>query len=155
MSTMEFEEMRKIWDTQKHEPLFVINENALHNRILSKKAGVAGITNISELLLIFVNAGAGVFLLSIAYDKPGSNLFLYPMALWMVLTTLYVAISRIRRMRQERQFDRSMLGDLDHAISITTYQVNLSKLMRWNSLPIGIFLLLGTWENGKAVWAVA
>jgi hypothetical protein len=154
MKTMEFEEMKKIWDTQNNQALFVINERALHNRILTKKHKTAHITNVNELLLILVNAGAAIFILSLALAKPGGNLFLYLMASWMLVTTLYLVISRIRRRRQENRYDRTMLGDLDQAISTANYQVRLSQLMRWNSLPIGIFLLFGIWENGQKVWVL-
>ena len=34
---MEFEELKKIWDTQNNQPMYAINEEALHNRILTKK----------------------------------------------------------------------------------------------------------------------
>jgi len=45
-----------------------------------------------------------------------------------------------------------MSGDLDHAISIATYQVRISQIMRWNVLPIGALTLLGLWEGGKPLW---
>ena len=60
---MEFEEMKKIWDSQNNEPLYAINEKALHNHIMSKKKTGYHITNTSELLLIIVNACAGLFIL--------------------------------------------------------------------------------------------
>jgi len=151
---MEFEEMKKIWDTQNNEALFVINERALHNRILSKKATAGHVANISELLLILVNAGAGILMLVLATTKPGGNLFLYLMAMWMLVTMLFVLMNRIRRKKEENKFDRTMIGDLNHAIATATYQVRLSQLMRWNILPIGIFLLLSIWENSKAGWIV-
>src|SRR4051812_1101237 len=36
MRTMEFDEMKKIWDAQNNQPLYVIDEKGLHNRIQSK-----------------------------------------------------------------------------------------------------------------------
>src|SRR4051812_47574418 len=44
MITMEFDEMKKIWDSQNNEPLYAINEKALYNRILSKKKQAHHIT---------------------------------------------------------------------------------------------------------------
>jgi len=151
---MEFDEMKKIWDTQNKEALFVINERALHNRILSKKTNASHFANFSELLLILVNAGAAILILILTTAKPGGNLFLYLMASWMLVTMLYVLMSRIRRQKAENRFDRTMLGDLNHAITTATYQVRLSQLMRWNILPIAIFVLLSIWENWKAGWIV-
>ena len=34
---MEFDELKQVWDSQNNELLYAINEQALHNRILSKK----------------------------------------------------------------------------------------------------------------------
>ncbi|GAB4006316.1 hypothetical protein EXU85_02450 [Spirosoma sp. KCTC 42546] len=149
---MEFDELQKIWDSQTREPLWVINENALHKRILAKKNQAHHITTISELLLLFVNSIAGGLILGINFFKHSESLFLYIMAAWMFLTALYVLMSRFRRLKGENEFDRSMLGELNHAVSMATYQVHLSQLMRWNTLPIGILSLLSIWEGGKSVW---
>jgi len=54
---MEFKEMKKIWDTQNDEALYVINEDALHRRIKAKKMGTKRrpvSQNLYLLPLIFV-----------------------------------------------------------------------------------------------------
>lgn len=134
---------------QNNETLYAINEQALHHRIFSKKRSAGHIANISELLLIFVNMGTGLFVLVTALYKPSVNIFIYMVTAWMIITMLYVLVSRIRRRKNENRFDRSMLGDLHHAISNATYQVRLSGIMLWNSFPIVILLLLSFWESGK------
>jgi len=151
---MEFDEMKKIWDSQNNEPLYAINEKALHNRILSKKKTGYHITNTSELLLIIVNAGAGLLVLGINISKPDGNIFLYLGAAWMLLSALFMLVSRIRRIQSSQQFDRSMLGDLSQAISLATYQVRLSQVGRWNILPIGVLSLLALWDSGKSAWSI-
>jgi hypothetical protein len=45
-----------------------------------------------------------------------------------------------------------MSGDLDHAISVATYQVRISQIMLWNIVPIGALTTLGLWEAGKPIW---
>jgi hypothetical protein len=154
MNTMEFEELQKIWDSQNGKPLFAVNEKALHNRILAKKKQAHQITQISELLLIVVNLMAGTFVVAINFYGTEANIFMYLMAFWMWGTALYVGISRIRRKKGDHRFDRSMMGDLSHAISAATYQVRLSQLMRWNILPIAALILFGVWFSGKPFWAV-
>ena len=151
---MEFDEMKKIWDSQNNEPLYAINVKALHNRILSKKKTGYHITNISELLLIIINAVAGLFILGLNLSEPGVNIYMYLLAAWMLLSALYMLVSRIRRIKSSQRFDRSMLGDLSHAISLATYQVRLSQVGRWNILPIGVLSLLGLWDSGKPGWSI-
>lgn len=151
---MEFNEMKKIWDSQNNEPLYAINEKALHNRILSKKKTGYHITNTSELLLIMVNAGAGLFVLGLNLSEQGVNIYMYLLGAWMLLSALYTLVNRIRRIKSSQRFDRSMLGDLSNAISIATYQVRLSQVGRWNIVPIGVLSLLGLWASGKPAWSI-
>jgi hypothetical protein len=153
---MEFEELKKIWNMQTNETLYAINEQALHNRILSKKRSAGHIVNVSELLSIFANMASGLFALGMIIFKPHVYIFMYVLAAWTLLATIYLVVVRIRRRDNENRFDRSMLGDLHHAISNATYQVQLARIMLWNTLPIGILLLFGFWETGKlSVWVIA
>lgn len=154
MMAMEFEELQQIWDSQNKKPLYAIDEKALHNRILTKKKQSGHITNFSEILLILVNLGAAIFVFRINLFSPSGNVFMYLMASWMFGTSLYLSVSRIRRIKGDSRFDRTMLGDINHAISMAAYQVRLSQLMRWNILPIGAFSLLGVWEGEKPIWVV-
>lgn len=147
---MEFEELQKIWNAQDNKPLYAINEKTMYNYILSKKKQAYHITNISELLLIFVNIGSGCFVL--AMNLFNQSIFIYLLSAWMFGTALFTVISRIRRIKSSNRFDRSMHGDLDYAVSIATYQVRISQVMRWNILPIGALCFLGLWEGGKPVW---
>jgi hypothetical protein len=155
MITMEFEEMKKIWDAQNKETVYAINEVALHNRILTKKKQSNSIANISELLLITVNLAAGGFVMVISLLEKGSHLvYMFILSLWMFGSALYSIISRVRRIRGEYQFDRTMLGDLRLAIYTATYQVRLSQIMRWNILPVGGLTVLGVWSGGKPLWII-
>ena len=126
----------------------------MHNRILSKKKQSYHITNTSELLLIIVNMAAGLFVFTLNLSGKDVNIFMYLLAAWMLGISWYLLFSRIRRLKRDNQFDRSMHGDLNYAISLATYQVRLSLLGRWSILPIGIFTLLGLWQSGKSVWIV-
>jgi hypothetical protein len=152
MITMEFDEMKKIWDSQNNELFYGINEKALYNRILSKKKQTYHITNISEWLSIIVNLGMGFLVLGLNFFKQSTNIFMYCLGAWMIAAGLVCLVSRIRRVRTDSLFDRSMRGDLSYAIATATYQVRLSKLLRWNALPIGMLTALAVWESGKSVW---
>jgi len=152
---MEFDEMKKIWDSQSNQTLYSIDENALHNRILSKKKRAQHITNISEFLGIIVYIGSSCFVAAVNFSGQHGNIFIYLLAGWMFITGGCLLVSRTLRRKGDSRFDRSMAGDLSHAISVATYQVRLSRFMRWNVLPIGIFVLLGIWHSGKSIWIAA
>ena len=121
---------------------------------MSKKKTGYHITNTCELLLIIVNASAGLFILGLNLSEPGVNIYMYSMAAWMLLSALYMLVSRIRRINSSKRFDRSMLGDLSHAISLGAYQVRISRIRRWNILPTGVLCLLWLWESGKPTWSI-
>lgn len=146
---MEFDEMQKIWDEQNNRPLYVIDENALHNRVQSKMSTALHIANVTELSLISVYLVAGGILLALNPVKRGANIFMYLETAWLCATVLYVVVSRIKRVRASREFDRSIHGDLDHAISLSRYHIHLSQIMNWNLLPMGAIMIFSGWEAGK------
>jgi hypothetical protein len=146
---MEFDEMKKIWDAQNNQPLYVIDEKALYNRIQSKMNSLLHFTSISEWLLIIINLGAGAILLGHNPFTTGSNIFLGLEAVWMFAIVVYLVVSRIRRIKASRQFDRSIHGDLNHAISLASYQMRISQIIRWNFLPMGAIMIFSGWESGK------
>jgi hypothetical protein len=149
---MEFDELQKIWDTQNRQPLYVINEQALHNRIVAKKHQVIHIAVVTEWILIIANTASGAFVLQQNFTGRRGLVFAYLLAFWLLGTALYGLVNRIRRMREQKKFNRSLSGDLQHALSTASYQVRISHIMRWNTLPIGLLVLFGVWEGGKSIW---
>ncbi|OAQ40522.1 hypothetical protein A5893_06125 [Pedobacter psychrophilus] len=152
---MEFDEMRKIWDTQNNESIYVINEQGLYNRILNKKKQAFHITNVSEMMSILVNLASGSFIIAYNIQKSGDNLFLYLLGVWMLLCSLYITIYRVRRLKGNKKFDRTLRGDLAFSISVTAYQVRLSQFMRWNIFPLSLLMLLSMWDGAKSLWLVS
>jgi hypothetical protein len=149
---MEFDELQKIWDTQNKRPLYVINEQALHNRIVTKKHQVVHMAVVTEWILIIANTASGAFVLQQNYTGRRGLVFAYLLAAWLLVTVLYVLVNRIRRMREQKQFNRSLSGDLEHALTTAAYQVRISRIMRWNVVPIGLLALLCVWEGGQSIW---
>ena len=149
---MEFEEMKKVWDAQNNEPIYGINEKALHNRILKKKNQAQHTTNLSELFSIIAYTFSGCFIIALNLMNKSNNVFMYILSAWILCMALYSLVSRMRRVNRGQQFDRSMRGDLEYAISMATYQVRFSRLARWSILPMGLFILLAVWDSGKSTW---
>jgi len=149
MITREFDDLKKIWDVQNNEPLYAIDEKALYGRIQSKMNTTLRLTNITDWVLILINLGVVITLLVLNPVKPGVNLFIYVEAAWILATVVYFVISHIRRMKAGRRFDRSVHGDLDHAIFLASYQMRIAQIIRWNLLPLGALMIYGGWEAGK------
>jgi hypothetical protein len=148
----EFEDLKKTWDAQNDEPIYAINEQALFKRITAKKDQTLTIANTSEWLLIFVNMVAGGFILGSNFPNDTATTWMHVMAVWMLGVASYLIAMRIRRVQESKKFDRTVQGDLAHAISVAGYQVRLSQLMQWNIVPIGILIAFGLWTGGKSIW---
>ena len=149
---MEFDEIKKIWDSQNNRYMYAMNEQALYNRVLAKKKKATRTTDISELILIVANLGAGVTIILLNMTDKTPSISLYGMAAWMLFSGLYTLTNRLKRLSTVGQYDRSVLGDLQHALSVATYQVRLSQINRWNVLPIAILCVAAMWESGKPFW---
>lgn len=148
---MNFEDMKKIWDEHANEHVYVVDQKLLHQHILARKAGTEKLVNKIEWLLIGVNAVTGSFLLILNFAKAGGqNLFGSLLIGLMFLISAYVFIQRRRRLRNENHFDRTMLGDLEHAISNAAYQVNLSYAMLLTIVPIFLLTFLGALSQHKS-----
>lgn len=152
---MEFDEIKKIWDAQNNQPLYVIDEKALHNRIQSKMKGALLRANLNEWGLIIINLFAAGVLVTLNSFGHAANIFMYIEAAWLFATVVYVVAHRSRRLSSSRRFDRSIHGDLDHAISIAAYHVRLVRMMNWNLLPLGAIMIFSGWEAGKLLKAAA
>ncbi len=152
---MNFDELQKVWDTQNKQTLYAINETAMYNHIMQKQRQSRHITHVSELLTILVNTSVGLFITLINATSNRSSIALYALGAWLIACAIFILTGRMRRLDASHRFDRTMNGELAHALAVATYQVRLSRLMRWNILPITILLLLGLWENGKPAWIAA
>lgn len=125
---MEFEEIRKVWDEQKGETMYVINESALHKSVTRKKNAVSRKMNRLEIMITVINSMAGIYLIILMRNK---------MNIWgcinvgiMAATIAYIQYFRRKRKKAENTFDRSMVGELDHALS------NANSMIRFNYLMI-------------------
>lgn len=151
---MEFEDLKKMWHSQDKAYIYSIDEQALHNRIKTKQKQASHIAHVSEWLSIgaFVVAGGGILAKNIVGS--GGSIYMSLLGVWLLIAAVYLFIGRTRRIRGQSQFERSMRGDLEYAISLATYQVRLSGMLRWNLPVVGIFVLLSFWESGQSLWAI-
>jgi len=151
---MEFDEMKKIWDTQKEEYVFTHNQSALHNHVVVKQKQGLHITNISEWLMIAVNVLVPVYLL--ASMLPGEiNISFTILSGWMLVTAAFISNGRYKRISGNSRFDRTLRGDLQFAIDVAQYQVKLAALGRWSIVPIGLLSLTALIEADKPLWIAA
>lgn len=152
MMTMKFEEMKKIWDGQKKEHVFQIDQSALHHLVMRKRTQGLNITNISEWLLIAVNIIAPATIVFMTLSNETINVSMITLSCWMLLSASYVGYRRHQRMNGYARFARTLRDDLQFALDTARYQVRLSVFGRWNVVPLGILSVAGLFEADKPVW---
>ena len=116
-----------------------INERALQLSITKKKDGIRKKINLIELSLIAINSVVStVLLVDAILDKEG--FWDYAGAVIMALTVFFLLFFRSRRKKRENTFDRSMLGELDHAIANSHSILQIATMMIYYYLiPVGLF----------------
>lgn len=150
---MEFEKLQKIWDSQNNKPMYVIREEALHQKILAKGQKTGRTANITEWILIFSGLLAAGIIVVFDLMDDGGNAFSYIGIFLFSLITVYSGMNRFLRKKRKINFERSILGDLEHALSIAQYQVSLSKGMFYGFWPATFALsLLSLILSDKPIW---
>lgn len=148
---MEFDDMRKIWDAQNNEVLFAINEEALHNRVKSKKKAANRSVNAAEIGLIIINSLLTIYLIFDAIFNNGDT-WDYAEVGIILFSIIYLLFRRFRRMASESRFDRSIIGELNHAINSAKSTLSLSYTLVYGYfLPMGIFVFLHMIYNGASL----
>lgn len=145
---MEFEEMKKIWDAQNNVTLYVLNEDALHNNVKKKKKKANRTVGINEIGLIAINLIVGSVQFYEGFVK-GHNLWDYLMGAFMFGVAGFIFYLRTKRRSNEVTFDRSIVGELDHAIHNTKSVIYIgSTMVWWYMAPVLVMTLSRFAVNG-------
>lgn len=124
---MEFEELRKIWGQQTSETMYTVDERALFKMVTERKDVAGKRINRVEILMSIVNTLTGVFLLIRALIYP--NILGFIIAGVVIGTVPCILYLRRKRKKAENIFDRSIAGELDHALSNTNSMITFHRLM--------------------------
>ncbi len=137
---MEFDDIKKIWDTQNKEPMYAINEPALHKRIHRHNQRTGRLANINEIGIMLIAISTSAFLIwDVFFDNSSRYVLVGGLAFFLI--SVFVFMSRRNRKKNDLRFDQSMLGELDHAITNAGYLVTFGKTFTWwFLLPASIFV---------------
>lgn len=150
MISMEFEEMKKIWDDQNQRPLYAIDEDALRRSIHAKSRKASFSSNFTEISLIIISVIT--FTIVVLKNWHESNPWAYPPVIALLLTSIYVYWGRVKRLRNEQLFDRTMLGDLDHTIYNVEYEIKRARTFPlWYLAPVIVPAFLNMYMNDASL----
>lgn len=126
---MEFDEIKKIWNHQNQRFLYAFDEKALFKSIKAKKRATERMINRLEIMLSVINSSIATVILIDYLNGSEQGLWDLGLSLGIFLTVFFLLIFRVKRKKREQVFDRSMIGELDHAISNNNSVIHLSMLM--------------------------
>ncbi len=150
---MEFEEMKKIWDAQSNQAMYAIDEAALRNRVIAKKAKARKLAGLTEKIFIGANIFAGSIIVVASVIKDKWSVSGLIMTAFMYFIAGYIVVRRNKRLKSQDKFERTMLGDLDNAIATADYQVNFSRSSRYY-LGVVVGLSLTSLLEANSPWWV-
>lgn len=146
--TMDLDDLRVIWDKQTDQPLYVLDQQALHDNVRKRVAKINKSVDVFE----FVMMGVLVFVGFMAISKRFLTSETLDLIDWWVMVTIVVVVviavfwiakTRVRRFRLEGDFPATIAGDLDKAIFQLNYQGSRLKLFHfWFALPMALIMTL-------------
>ena len=152
---MEFEEMKKIWDSQNKQPMYAIDEKSLHNIVKRKIKGAARKVNTFEYGMIAITVLVGIFMVNDGINDPqGWPDFITAIAAFGI--AIYVIIRRSQRRKLENRFSQSLLGGLENAISKIDYLIQQGRsFVWWYIMPFAAVTLISSFITPRPVWSWA
>lgn len=123
--------------------MYFFDETTLHNKVTRKKNAAERRINGLELKVSIFNVLMAVFLLAMAVVRHHPWAFLY--AALFTATSIFVQYFRQKRKKEEQAFDRSLLGELNHAIALVSALIKFNYFMAIGYLvPL---LAIGIWRT--------
>lgn len=125
---MEFDEMKKIWDTQSNQTMYAIDETALRNKVSQKQKKAARIASRSESIMIKALIFSTLVILGASIYKSEYDVMPLVLSGVMLVVALFIFMRRRERLSLQNSFENSILGEIELAITNAEYQVRLSSL---------------------------
>ena len=148
---MEFEEMKKIWDSQNNKPMYVIDEKSLHNIVKRKIKAAARKVNTFEYGMIAITVFVTIFSIVDGIRDSSWNDFLTAIA--AIGITVYLIIHRRRRRRSENRFSQSLIDGLNNAIANIDYLIKQgTTFIWWYLLPFGLVTIISMSTKPNPIW---
>lgn len=150
---MDFDNIQKIWDSQNNVPMYTFSEEALQERIQLKSKGINRMVNVNEFGLLAISWLAATIL---GFRFDGTFFDALPIVS-LVCLGFYILWMRRKRKQKLKDFDHSLLGELDLAIENMKLQTRKSQtFFLWFLAPVMIPTVVKrlNMETPISVWLI-
>ncbi len=152
---MKLEEMQKIWDTKTNQTLYVMDEKAVEKVVKGKANSANRRAAFVENFIIGMNVIVPLVLFGIASLKDKQHFGEYALGIFMLITAIYTYNYKKRRINSQKNWGKSMLDSMDHAIHNATYQVKMTNIfLTWYIVIVGILTIINLIIEDTQLWLI-
>lgn len=140
---MDFEEMQVIWDSQKTQRMVAVDLDALHTIVKRRGRRIERGVNAMEIGMLAVCAATAALLAAEPLLEGTDRDQLFGAGLLLAVAA-WILRGRLRRRKGDHDFEPSLLGDLERALSQVDYHISRARTFHWwFLLPAFLITLLG------------
>ena len=152
---MNLEDMKKIWDSDSNQTLYVIDQHKMDQIVNKKSINANRRVNYVENIIIILNIGIPIiiFALTKGSDKVGFGEY----SIGLLTLSTAVGTYYYKRVRLANQLNEgdSILNNLDQAINNATYQSKLSNfLLIWYILGVATLSVINLILEDTNIWLI-
>jgi len=152
---MKLEEMQKIWDSKINQTLYVMDENAVEKFVKRKANSANKKAAYVENFIIIMNIIVPIILITITRLNDKQHFGEYALAAFMVATAIYTFIYKKRRISSQKNWGKSTLDAMEHAIHNATYQAKMTYIfLTWYTLIVGILAIVNLIIEDTNIWLI-
>lgn len=152
---MKLEEMQKIWDSKNNQTLYIMNEQAVEKFVTKKANSANKKAAYVENFIIIMNIIVPLILIGISSINNKQNFVEYILLLFMFTTAILTYIYKKRRISSQKNWGKSMLDSMDHAIHNATYQAKMTNIfLTWYTLGVGVLTVINLLMTDTNIWLV-
>lgn len=152
---MNIEDMQKIWDSESHRTLYVIDQSKLEKIVNQKSLDANRRAAYVENFIIAMNVLVPLILFLIGGLNDTLDFGEYAIGTFCLITVIATFIYKRRRVGSQLNFGDSMLDNLDHAIHNARYQAKMTDFfLTWYILGVGILSIINLIREGTNIWFV-
>ena len=138
----DFEDLSNAWGNQKMKDM---DYKKVERQVLSTRERIHYGLNVNEQGYIAISVIASIILFATGSD----TVFNYLTISALLIIGVLIYWNRITRLKKQKDYEQTVLGDLDHAISNMKYIVKRARTYSlWYVLPLAIPSLLNMYYKG-------
>ncbi len=149
---MQFDELKKIWDTQTRQPMYVIEENTFNDLVMKKISRVKKEVDRFQKGIIIICLIVMSVLSLLAWMN--ENWYQFITVVVAAMIAIYIYNDRRHRKRSQDRFGKTLMEDLDLAIQDADYMVKRGKYFTlWYLAPLAISMVVSLILESKSIWS--